>query len=106
MTLQTNPYLSTQAQPDLLSVAEMVDRADTWWLDCATRAAREMAGRGVDFTADDLTALGVPDPDKPNRWGSLFAALKRDGLIRPVGYRASTRPGRNGGVTRVWQGAS
>lgn len=82
----------------------LLRHADEPWIDCATRAVRELAGRGQDFTADDVTALGVPDPDHPSRWGSLFAAAKRDGIISPVGYVASSRPSRNGGVTRVWRG--
>jgi hypothetical protein len=85
---------------------DLLTHADEPWLDCATRGARELARRGQDFTADDLTELGVPDPDNPSRWGSLFSALKREGLITTVGYRASAKPSRNGGVTRVWRGTA
>jgi len=96
--------MSADPQPDLLSVVDLHDRADDQWKDSAERAVRELAGRRVDFTAEDLTDLGVPDPDHPARWGSLFAAMKKLGVVRPVGYRASARPSRNGGVCRVWQG--
>ena len=35
----------------------LLRHADKPWIDCATRAVRELAGRGQDFTADDVTAL-------------------------------------------------
>ena len=89
---------------ELLDVAASIDRADSWWRSCAEKAATELIQRGVEFTAHDLTDLGVPDPDTPARWGSLFASLKAAGLIIPVGYRPSPRSTRNGGVTRVWRG--
>lgn len=86
--------------------ADLLPNADGWWRDCAERAARHLASGGGEFTADDLTDMGVPDPDHSARWGSLFAALKREGVIRPVGYRASTRKSRNGGVCRIWTGTT
>lgn len=98
--------MTTDLQPDLLSVAALIDRADEPWRDCAERAARHLAVTGSDFTADSLTDLGVPDPDHSCRWGSLFAALKREGVITPVGYAPSTRESRNGGVCRVWRGTA
>lgn len=94
----------TIAQPSLLDVAASIDRADSWWRSCAEQAATQLIQRGVEFTAHDLTDLGVPNPDVPARWGSLFASLKAAGLIIPVGYRPSPRTTRNGGVTRVWRG--
>ena len=84
----------------------ILPHADRPWLDCARRAATELARRGQDFTADDLTGLGVPDPDHPARWGSLFSALKREGIITLVDFRASAKPTRNGGVVRVWRGTA
>lgn len=79
--------------------------AEPSWLDCAWRAMRQLAAEGRDFTANDLTEMGVPDPDHSGRWGSLFAAAKAEGLIVPVGYQASRRRSRQGGVCRVWRGA-
>lgn len=96
--------MTVQTGPTLLDVAASIDRADTWWRSCAEQAATQLIQRGVEFTAHDLTDLGVPDPDTPARWGSLFASLKAAGLIIPVGYRPSPRTTRNGGVTRVWRG--
>lgn len=87
--------------PDLL---EALDNGDTWWRDCAERALTYWASSGQPFDAYDLTQLGVPDPDHPNRWGALFRAAYTRGDIEPVGYRQSRRPGRAGGVCRVWRG--
>ncbi|GAB3698520.1 hypothetical protein [Mariniluteicoccus flavus] len=81
-----------------------MENADDWWRDCATRALEHLAASGQTFDAYDLTELGVPDPDHPNRWGGLFQAATRADLIEPVGYRESRRPTRSGGVCRVWQG--
>lgn len=95
MPTAPNPYAG-----DLLS------HADQWWRDCATRAARELAQRGTDFTADDLYELGVPEPDSSARTGSLLSLIKRRGYITLVGLRASTRKSRNGGAVRVWRGTA
>ncbi len=77
---------------------------DTWWR-AAWRALEHLAdGTGV-FDAWALTELGVPDPDHPGRWGALFRQAHTRGLIVPVGYRPSKRPGRAGGACRTWRGA-
>lgn len=101
MAAQAFPAL----QPTLPEGPEQACRnADDWWLDCAERALGWWAETGRPFTADDLRALGVPDPDHPNRIGGLFRRAYRTGLIEPVGYMPSTRPSRNGGVLRTWRG--
>lgn len=102
--------MTTYAQDDLLSVADMMIRADSWWRDCAERALRELAGRGTDFTTDELREMGVPELDNPReqtaRWGSLLAAAKASGQIREVGRRPSRRPKANGRKVTVWQGVA
>lgn len=104
-----------QGRPDLARIGAATDafdgdtilaNADGWWRDCAERALGWLAEAGYDFTAYDLTELGVPDPDVPNRWGSLFSAAHHRGLIEPVGFRVSPRQSRQGGVCRVWRGVS
>lgn len=82
----------------------VLDNADDWWRDAAERALLWWAESGVPFDAFDLTEIGVPDPDHPNRWGALFQGAVQSGLIVPVGYRQSRRPTRHGGVCRVWKG--
>lgn len=82
----------------------VLDGADDWWRDAAERALSWWAAIGVEFDSYDLTELGVPDPDHPNRWGALFKAAADQGRIAAVGYRPSRRPTRHGGVVRVWKG--
>lgn len=96
-------------QPDLFTedhLAPVLANADDWWLSTARRALRTLAATGRTFEAYDLTELGVDDPDHPNRWGALFRAAHNDGLIVPVGYAQSRRPGRSGGATRLWRGVA
>lgn len=48
----------------------------------------------------------LADPDVPNRWGAMFNAAYKEGLIEPVGFAYSRRPTRSGGICRVWRGVS
>ncbi len=80
------------------------DQADDWWLSVAMRGLRWLADTGQPFETFDLTELGVPDPDHPNRWGALFRAAHTAGLIEHHGYAIARRPGRAGGLTRTWTG--
>lgn len=83
-----------------------IAESDGWWHDCAHRAVIWWAATGQPFDAYDVTELGVPDPDVPQRWGALFRAASTEGLIEPIGYRQSRRRSRSGGVCRVWRGAN
>lgn len=87
-------------------LGDALTNADSWWRDCAWRALEHLAATGRPFTAYDVTELGVPDPDHGNRWGGLFQAACKAGLIEPVGYAESRRPSRAGGVCRVWKGTA
>lgn len=87
-----------------IDLGEVLENADDWWRSVAERGLMYWARSGIPFDAHDVTLLGVPDPDHPNRWGALFQAAARAGLIEPVGYHRSRRPGRHGGVCRVWKG--
>lgn len=78
--------------------------ADDWWRDCATRALTWMAELGQPFDAWDLVALGVPEPDNFRRWGGLFQAAHKQGLIKRVGFAPSRRPSAAGSIVSVWQG--
>lgn len=80
------------------------DNADQWWWDCAMRAVTHLADSGRPFTANDVTLLGVPAPDHPNRWGALLRSAHTAGLIEAAGFTQSSRPSRAGGVCRVWVG--
>lgn len=85
-------------------LAETLDNADDWWADSAWRAMAVLAETGREFTAYDLTEMGVPDPDHPNRWGALFAAAHKQEIITPIGFEQSRRRARHSGVCRIWRG--
>ena len=79
---------------------------DPWWHAGAMKAIQQLAATGHNFTAADLTDMGVAEPDHPCRWGSLFASAKATGVIVRVGYAPARRAGRNGGVAAIWKGAT
>ena len=98
-----NPSL----QPSFVyDAAQHLDSAGDWWKDCATRAVEYLAEGGQPFTVAEVVELGTGEPDHPNRWGALFQAAYKAGLIVPLGYTRSQRASRHGGVVRVWQGVS
>ena len=57
-----------------------------------------------EFSCDALHNRIVPPPH-PNHWGSLIARLKKEGLIRKVGYKVSERKSANGRPISLWQTA-
>ncbi|MGV0109799.1 hypothetical protein [Arthrobacter sp. CP30] len=76
------------------------------WKTVAMRALEAEAASGLTFDSYTLEAVrGVPEADHPNRWGGLFHAAAKRGVIRKVGYHQSLRPGRSGGVCAVWVGS-
>ncbi|GAB3621791.1 hypothetical protein GCM10027417_30530 [Glutamicibacter endophyticus] len=78
--------------------------ADADWRDIATRAARELGRTEHPFTVDSLRRWGVPDPDKPERWGALFAGLARQKIIQFHGLALHRGPGGRVSAIRVWVG--
>ena len=94
------------AQGALMGLDLAIANTDEWWHSVAMRAMRWLAEAPGEFDAYDLTLLGVPAPDHPNRWGALFRAAHTAGVIEPAGYTQSRRPGRAGGCCRVWRGAT
>lgn len=87
-------------------VARAWQNADDWWKSSAMQGLKALAASGRDFDAYDVAQLGVPEPDHANRWGALFRAARQQGLIVPVGYHESKRPGRASGSCRVWRGTA
>lgn len=82
-----------------------IDNTDDQWRSMSMQALRHMAATGRTFSAFELSdELGLVDPDHPNRWGALFRRAHTAGLIEPVGYAQSRRPGRAGGSCRLWRG--
>ena len=78
--------------------------ADDWWRSSAMQGLKALAATGREFDAFDVAELGVPEPDHANRWGALFNAAAKQGLIVAAGYHQSRRPGRAGGACRTWRG--
>ncbi len=74
------------------------------WLDDALAFLPPMIPFMGRFTSDDLHII-LPKPDHQNYYGVLCTQLKRAGLIKPVGFKTSTRKERNGGTVRVWEAA-
>lgn len=101
--LEENPIL-TQPVP-LRTTLIPTPSPDAWWADGARRAVYQLAAADRIFSADDIfdEPYGVPAPGHPSQVGGLFAGLRSAGLIRVVGYKASTRFSRHSGVQRLWR---
>ncbi|MDX3006725.1 hypothetical protein PWY87_33975 [Kribbella solani] len=81
------------------------ENAEDRWRNWALREIAILAENGWDFTSDDVRQV-VGEPDHPNRWGGVFLAARRAGLILPTGeVRPSTTPSRHGALVRVWRAA-
>lgn len=61
------------------------------------------AKAGEPFSANSIRGQ-LPEGIRPNAIGGRFREASRRGLIRPVGYVASTDPRTHGHPVRVWQG--
>lgn len=61
------------------------------------------AATGEPFSANSIRDQ-LPEGIRPAAIGGRFRHAARRGLIRPVGYVASTDPRTHGHVVRVWQG--
>ena len=72
------------------------------WCDCASPIVEQYAATHGAFTMDDVRPL-LPEPEHANWYGILLSIARRRGIIERVGYQASTRAERNGGVVCVWR---
>ncbi|MDQ5860637.1 MAG: hypothetical protein M3536_00030 [Actinomycetota bacterium] len=80
---------------------------DLEWESDARAALEHVAKEGKPFTAYDLTTKAeLRNPPSSGQWGALFRHAAEDGIIRRVGFAESLRPGRNGGLCRVWKVAA
>lgn len=76
----------------------------TWSADGLTLIAR-LAETGAVFDAYSLERdHGLRPPPHPNQWGRLLRQAYDAHIITPIGFKQSERPGRAGGVCRVWRG--
>ncbi|ASN38840.1 hypothetical protein CGQ24_07335 [Arthrobacter sp. 7749] len=76
------------------------------WRADATRVATALARDGHPWTIDDLRGRGVQEPDRPQRWGSLVAALKAAGVIRLHSVTLHRPPSGDLSGIRVWVGTA
>lgn len=77
------------------------ERAAAWVADA--RSFIEHLAAGTHFTADDLRD-GVGDPPAHgDASGAVIARASREGLIRAVGLRKSSRPQRHRARLTVWE---
>ena len=67
------------------------------------QAIRQCAREGQPFSADTVQER-FSLPPLGNR-GGIFMRLHREGVIRRIGYRPSSRPSRQGSVIAAWIGA-
>ena len=88
---------------------DVAERANREWRATAMRAIEFLAGRGVEFTADDVWALIEPTgvtTHEPNAMGAMFNQAQREGIITSDGmYRPSCRRKAHRRMVRVWRAA-
>lgn len=78
---------------------------DAWRVD-AEAALHELAASGDVFTIDDLRRAGIPDPDKPQRWGALFAVMRNVGVIECAGAQEHRIKAGDAQLIRQWRGSA
>jgi hypothetical protein len=76
------------------------------WKETALAAVRDLASTGDVFSIDDIRRRGVPEADKPQRWGSLLAVMKNDGAIERVGLQEHRTAKGDGNLVRLWRGTA
>lgn len=76
------------------------------WRAACERVIHEMAETGQVFTVDSLRRHGVEEPDKSVRWGSVFAAMRKRGVIEQTGVHLHQAA--RGGISaiREWRGVA
>lgn len=79
------------------------------WKAGVARVIATLGGRGEPFTNDDVRAEAdqrlLGEPTHPNAWGAAMSSARKRGLIKSVGYTASTQISRHGAIVRQWRGA-
>lgn len=78
---------------------------DLAWPEKALQAIEAEARTGRTFDGYQLQQRhGLADPDSPQSWGPIFNTACRRRIIQCVGFHATQRPTRRGGICRVWAG--
>ncbi|MEC3853463.1 hypothetical protein [Paenarthrobacter ureafaciens] len=78
---------------------------DAWRAD-AVAAVHTLAASGRVFTVDHLRRAGIPDPDKPQRWGALFAVMRNSGVIECAGMQEHRIKAGDSQLIRQWRGSA
>lgn len=74
------------------------------WRRNALSVARQLADAGEPFTVRDIKAQGIPEPDRPNQWGSLIAAMRHQKIAEQIGWTGAVMKSGDISAVRVWQG--
>jgi len=95
-------YIAAQA------CADAADRRDPNWTEQAFRAFKDFINLFPErkFTTEDVRLAAVnsvPPPKDGRAWGQIVLKAKREGLIKPVGYRGVESS--NGSPKVLWQRA-
>ncbi len=93
---------SLQGLPDGIQAA-YVFCPEEWRAECE-RVIRELATTEQVFTVDTLRRHGVAEPDKTVRWGSVFAAMSKKGIIEQVGVHLHQAAAGGISAIREWRG--
>ena len=100
--LKLDPASSLPGYSDGLQAAYAY--APDEWREQGLALARYLAGTGEPFTVADLQRLGLPEPEKPEQWGALVAAMRNRKIAEHIGWTEhTTAKGKKHGV-RIWQG--
>lgn len=83
-----------------LVLRQVDENADDWAKSVIDRAIREVAARGVPFSANDVRPL-LPDV-RAALVGARFMAAAKSGVIRKVGYVPSSDRGTHGHHIAQW----
>ena len=78
---------------------------EEWRAECE-HVIRELAQTGQPFTVDSLRRHGVQEPDKPVRWGSVFASMKKRGVIEQTGVHLHQAAAGGISAIREWRGTA
>lgn len=79
------------------------DAAQGWKVHITEQAIRAAAAAGRVFGADEIEVdTGVPSDG--NWVGGVYMRLHRAGVIRPAGYRPSSKKSRAGSIVTLWTG--
>lgn len=74
------------------------------WREHALRIARHLASTGKPFTVRDFKTYGLQDPETPQQWGSIVAAMRKMQIAHQFGWTGAPLKSGDVSAVRVWQG--